>query len=124
MPRKWSPDDVRDLRADYGSTGDSELARRFRCSVREIQLKALELALNKDKRTFIGRVRQPPWTESEIEILQRAYPAQSSLAIAKRLGRTVRSVRSKAHRMGLEKSRSRIQEANRQNHSLRRQKSS
>ncbi len=54
-----------------------------------------------------------------MEILKDSYASQSNFEIARRLGRSVKSVNSKAHHLGLEKASERLREMGRQNVSVR-----
>jgi hypothetical protein len=66
----------------------------------------------------------PRWTEEEIAKLRDMYPGESNLHIAQVLARSVKSIVSKAHNMGLKKDPSRLREMGRENVSLRYRKSS
>ena len=52
-------------------------------------------------------------------MLRRLYPEEPNLSIAQRLNRSVKSIVSKAHHLGLRKELERLQEMGRQNVSLR-----
>ena len=58
-----------------------------------------------------------------LDILRRDYPVKSNLELARDLGRSVKSVVSKAHHMGLKKSSERLRNMGRENVSLRYQDS-
>ena len=78
----------------------------------------------KDK-AFIRKIsgeastRMPRWSHEELEALRREYPVESNLEIARRLDRSVKSVVSKAHNLGLKKSSERLRRMGRENVSLR-----
>ena len=78
----------------------------------------------KDK-TFIrmlngeGSTRMPRWAAEELEALKRDYARRSNLEIARRLGRSVKSIVSKAHHLRLKKSFERLRDMGRKNVSLR-----
>ena len=112
--KPWSVDEIRSLRRQYSRTGDADLARLFSCSEDEIRTKAEELALSKDKRTFKGRP-MPRWTEQQIEELRRDYPNTPNVELARRFRRSVKSVNSKAHGLGLKKDPARLAEMGREN---------
>ena len=63
--------------------------------------------------------KMPRWTQEELDLLKREYATQSNLEIAQRLGRSVKSVVSKAHHLGLKKSTERLRDMGRENVSLR-----
>ena len=89
-----------------------------------IEAVAAEHSLAKDK-AFVRKVsgeastRMPRWTRAEIEVLQGEYECCSNLEIARRLKRSVKSVVSKAHNLGLKKSTERLRAMGRENVSLR-----
>jgi len=63
--------------------------------------------------------RMPRWRMEELEFLQEVYATLPNLEIARRLGRSVKSVVSKAHQLSLEKSADRLREMGRENVSAR-----
>jgi hypothetical protein len=122
MLHRWSLDDLALLRRTYGSRADDWIAERLGCSAFDVASRAGELALAKDKRRFPGQ-RMPRWTEQEIERLRAAYPTRSARAIAGELGRSVKSVVSKAQVLGLRKDAQRLREMGLENVALRRDRS-
>ena len=121
----WSPEDLGLFKRIYGTRADEDLAILFGRRLEEVQRKARELCLGKDK-AFLRRrsggrpaTRMPRWRPEELEMLKELYATTSNLEIARRLGRSVKSVVSKAHNLGLHKDASRLQEMGRQNVSLR-----
>jgi hypothetical protein len=121
----WNQEEIADLKRLYGTRTDRDIARIFGRSEDSISSKALELCLAKDK-AFVRRVssdetrtRMPRWTEEEIEKLKGLYAEHSNLEIAQALNRSVKSVVSKAHIIGLKKDPKRLQVMGRQNVSLR-----
>ena len=122
--REWQREEVAQLKRMYGTRRDEDLARVFGRSVESLRRKARSLRLAKDKaflRQVAGRgaSRMPRWSDEEIAILAEIYPTTANLEIAKRLDRSVKSVVSKAHHMGLKKGKERLQEMGRENVSLR-----
>lgn len=115
----WTPDEVALLRRCYGSKPTAYLVERLPHDEQAIEVKASELALAKDKRRFKGR-KMPRWTDEQVARLQLLYPTRSNLEIARELGRSVKSVVSKAQGMGLRKDEQRLQEMGRSNVRLRR----
>ena len=63
--------------------------------------------------------RMPRWTDAELERLKVMYSDHSNLEIATALNRSVKSVVSKAHNLGLKKDLERLREMGRENVSLR-----
>lgn len=121
----WSHEDEADFKRLYGTRTNEDLAIVFGRSLIEIETCAGRLCISKDK-AFLRRqtggkatTRMPRWQSSELEQLRVLYPQASNLEIAKALGRSVKSVVSKAHNLGLKKDPSRLKEMGRQNVSLR-----
>lgn len=121
----WSSDEVQRFKRLYGRRTDRDLARSFQRTPEAIRRMARHLALAKDK-AFLRRLeganatRMPRWSSEELERLVELYPNTPNLDIAHRLGRSVKSVVSKAHHMGLKKCDERLREMGRQNVALRR----
>jgi len=86
---------------------NADLAVRFGVTEREIEAKAVELALSKNKLFFKGRP-MPRWTEAQIEELRREYPMRSNLDLARMMGRSVKSIVSKANKLSLTKAPERL----------------
>lgn len=120
----WTREEVAEFKRVYGTRTDEDLSRIFGRSVREIEELASQQALAKDK-AFVRKLngeastRMPRWTPEELEFLRREYPTRSNLQIAMRLNRSVKSVVSKAHNLGLKKSPDRLRRMGRENVSLR-----
>lgn len=106
------------LKAMYGTTEDAELARRLRIKVEVIQKAAQCLCLGKDKAVFTGS-KMPRWDEVDLAYLADHYADSDNLTLAMELERTVKSVVARAQKMGLRKSRERLQEMGRVNVSIR-----
>ncbi len=109
----------------YGTRTDEDLSIVFGRQLESIRAVADTLCLSKDK-AFLRRAtggsaktRMPRWTGEELDLLRELYPVHSNLEIAQRLGRSVKSVVSKAHNMGLKKDKVRLQQMGRQNVRLR-----
>jgi len=116
--KPWSVEEIRSLRRSYSRTDNAELARLFECDEDEIRRKAAELALAKDKLVFRGRP-MPRWTEEQIEELRRDYAHTPNVELARRFGRSVKSVNSKAHGLKLRKDPERLVVMGRENVSKR-----
>lgn len=121
---EWSREELAELKRIYGTRTDEDLSRVFSRPVSDIRKVAEELALAKDKafvRKLVGEAatRMPRWRNEELEILARDYPVLSNLELARSLGRSVKSVVSKAHHLGLKKSEERLRTMGRENVSLR-----
>ena len=118
MTYQLTQEQVQQLKLLYGRRSDRELAKHFGVTISHIEDTAHSLALGKDKATFKGR-RMPRWTEAQIAMLIDLYADTDNLEIARRVGRTVKSVSSKAHQLDLRKSRDRLRAMGRQNVSRR-----
>ena len=121
----FSQDDVARFKRLYGTRRDEDLAIIFGRRLDDIQRQARTLCIAKDK-AFIRRTgpaekstRMPRWGTSDLELLRELYPIHSNLDIAQRLQRSVKSVVSKAHNLGLRKDPARLKEMGRENVSLR-----
>ncbi|MDF1800652.1 MAG: hypothetical protein P1V81_15860 [Planctomycetota bacterium] len=116
----WTRDELIEFKRIYGTRTDDDLTRIFGRPLVEIQKTAEEHALAKDKaflRRLKGEVatRMPRWRKEELAILEEMYPMHSNLDIARRLGRSVKSVVSKAHNLGLKKDLERLRAMGREN---------
>ncbi len=112
----------------YGTRSDEDLAIIFARRLDVIRSTGAALCLSKDK-AFIRResrgretTRMPRWTEAELERLRQIYPTTPNLEIARVLQRSVKSVVSKAHHLGLHKDLTRLQEMGRENVAIRHQR--
>ena len=110
---RWSREESAKLKRVHGTRTDANLGKIFGRPGKEIEKQARKLCLAKDK-AFMRKVsgepatRMPRWTEEEIARLEELYPLVANLEIAKKLRRSVKSVVSKAHNLGLKKDRERL----------------
>jgi len=111
MPKAWTDDEIKTLRQLYGSMHSSRLAIKLGIARTTLEIKARELALGKNKARFKGKIKMPRWTPEELEMLEELYPTLPSVMVARELGRSVRSVNSKASLMGLSKTVERLTDA-------------
>ena len=124
---RWTRDETMKLRRLYGSRSDEDLAAIFGRNLEAIERVAKRYCLAKDK-AYLKRVvgdgvsRMPRWTTAELGQLRELYPRTPNLDIAQKLNRSVKSVVSKAHHLGLKKELERLVEMGRENVSLRYQK--
>jgi hypothetical protein len=120
----WSRREIAEFKRLYGTRTDEDLALIFARPVRLIRELAERCSLAKDK-AFVRKLRgesatrMPRWSESELALLRELYPGCANLEIARRLDRSVKSVVSKAHNLGLKKDRERLREMGRENVRLR-----
>ena len=121
----WGRDDVAEFKRIYGTRTDEDLVLIFGRSLVEIDALSKKLHLAKDKAFLRARqvergiTKMPRWQSSELEVLREMYPVRPNLEIAERLNRSVKSVVSKAHNLGLRKNSDRLREMGRQNVGLR-----
>lgn len=118
MAPTWDLPALRTLRRRYGHTPNEELAALLGRTPQEVQAKAEQLALSKDKRMFKGRP-MPRWSAKEIETLRREYPTRSGVELAHMLGRSVKSIVSRAYKMKLKKDEERLKVMGKENVALR-----
>ena len=124
LDRSWNREEIVELKRLYGTRTNEDLSRIFSRSVDDIEDTASEYSLAKDK-AFIRKLkgeastRMPRWTADEIVVLKEEYESSSNLELARRLNRSVKSVVSKAHNLGLKKSTERLRAMGRENVSLR-----
>ncbi len=125
--RVWTTEDLQALKRHYGTRTAADLVVILGRHAEEIESKAREFRLAKDKgfqrRHGNGkRVRMPRWTTADVEKLCKLYPETANLDIARALDRTLKSVVSKAHDLGLRKSPDRLKEMGRENVRIRYEK--
>ena len=121
---EWSREEVNEFKRLYGTREDADLARIFGRALPAVRALARRLCLSKDKaflrmRKGRGATRMPRWEAGSEETLRRLYPVLPNLEIARRLRRSVKSVVSKAHDLGLRKAAARLAEMGRQNVAVR-----
>jgi hypothetical protein len=122
----WTRAELRMLKGLHGSRSDEHLALALQRNAVDIHHKARELCLCKDKAFARRRVARhgvtpmPRWQGADLELLRSLYPDHSNIEIARRLGRSVKSVLSKAGDLGLRKSSRHLQSMGRENVALRR----
>jgi hypothetical protein len=120
----WTREETAEFKRIYGTRTDEDLSRIFGRNIEAICAFATAHALAKDK-AFVRKLsgeastRMPRWSQEELDILREEYPTQPNLELAQKLDRSVKSVVSKAHNMGLKKSSERLREMGRENVSLR-----
>jgi DNA-binding CsgD family transcriptional regulator len=124
---RWTPEEVIEFKRLYGTRTDEDLAVVFGRSIDAVKRLGARYCLAKDK-AFVRRLtgssatRMPRWADAEIEQLKQLYPHEANLDIAQKLNRSVKSVVSKAHNLGLKKEAERLKEMGRENVSMRYQK--
>ena len=123
----WTRREVGEFKRLYGTRTDEDLAVIFGRPIEAVRELAERCSLAKDK-AFLRKLhgeaatRMPRWSEDELARLRDLDPRCAHLEIARELGRSVTSVVSKAHNLGLKKDRERLREMGRQNVRLRYEK--
>lgn len=90
--RRWSPDEVEQLRTLYQVLPYEEVAERIGRSHDAVKMKARKLQLRK----------MEEWRPAQDELLQRSYRDQRYGQMAERLARTVSAVKTRIVVLGLE----------------------
>lgn len=116
----WSLDQLLLLRKHYASSSDDLLAERFGRTVDEIRSMASLLALAKNKGAFVGIRKMPRWTVEEMDRLGSMYITHSNVEIALELGRSLKSITSKASQLHLLKTPQQLADMGSANRALRR----
>lgn len=125
---RWTQEEIAEFKRLYGTRTDEDLALIFGRTLESVKRLGARYCLAKDK-AFVRKMtgsaatRMPRWGKPEIELLKELYPATSNLEIAARLNRSVKSVVSKAHNLGLKKEADRLREMGRENVAMRYKKS-
>lgn len=121
---RWTQEEVVEFKRLYGTRTDDDLAVIFGRSIDAVKRLGARYCLAKDK-AFVRRLtgssatRMPRWSSDEIALLTQIYPLEANLEIAQKLNRSVKSIVSKAHNLGLKKADERLEEMGRENVSLR-----
>jgi len=121
---RWTQDEIAEFKRLYGTRTDEDLALIFGRTLESVKRLGARYCLAKDK-AFVRKLtgsaatRMPRWDPPEIEKLRQLYPISSNLDIAQKLNRSVKSVVSKAHNLGLKKEVDRLREMGRENVSMR-----
>jgi hypothetical protein len=112
-----------EFKAVYSSRTDEDLCAMFGVTLEVIAEMAEQQCLQKDK-AFLrtqgaASTKMPRWTKAEIERLTSIYSDSSNHEIAQRLKRSIKSIVSKAHSLGLKKNPERLRQMGRDNVSKR-----
>ena len=121
---RWTQEEIAEFKRLYGTRTDDDLAVIFGRTIEAVKRLGARYCLAKDK-AFVRKLtgssatRMPRWSSEEIETLKEMYPTVANLDIAARLNRSVKSVVSKAHNLGLKKEADRLREMGRENVGMR-----
>ncbi len=121
---RWSQEEIADFKRLYGTRTDDDLALIFGRTLDSVQRLAERYRLAKDKAfvrklTGTAATRMPRWDRAAIEQLKELYPKTANLDLALELNRSVKSIVSKAHNLGLKKEVERLREMGRENVGMR-----
>jgi len=121
---RWSQEEIADFKRLYGTRTDDDLALIFGRTLESVQRLAERYRLAKDKAfvrklTGTAATRMPRWDRAAIEQLKDLYPKTANLDLALKLNRSVKSIVSKAHNLGLKKEVERLREMGRENVGMR-----
>jgi hypothetical protein len=121
---RWTQEEIAEFKRLYGTRTDEDLAVIFGRTIEAVKRLGARYCLAKDK-AFVRKLtgssatRMPRWNSPEIDLLKEIYPTVANLDIAARLNRSVKSVVSKAHNLGLKKEADRLREMGRENVGMR-----
>ena len=89
--KHWSSEETEYLKENYNKIPVKEIAIKLKRSQESVKHKAAALSLREKAKTA-----HRPWTEKEVRYMERNYERQPASVTAKRLKRTIYSVRRKA----------------------------
>lgn len=119
---RWTRLELALLKRLYGSRSNEDLVVCLSRPIEQIDAKASELRLSKDKGFLaqqdgpvVVRQRMPRWRPEEVDLLRRLYPTTENLDLARRLRRSVASVANKANQLGLKKGEQALREMGQRN---------
>jgi hypothetical protein len=121
---RWTQEEIAEFKRLYGTRTDEDLALIFGRTIDSVKRLGARYCLAKDK-AFVRRMtgssatRMPRWDREAIGTLMELYPKTANLELAQRLSRSVKSVVSKAHNLGLKKEIERLREMGRENVGMR-----
>jgi hypothetical protein len=93
--RRWTPEEDAIIRETYASTPAYDIAKRLDRTEDAVWQRAVRV-LGLEKRQIPA-----PWSDAEVEELERRYSTEAPTAIARQLGRTPSSVYQQARYLGL-----------------------
>ena len=119
--RPWTRESLATIKKLYGSRTNIDLELILGMPTRQIEDKAVELCMAKDKKFSSSSIsdstgtNMPRWTAEDVETLKRMHGAASNSDIAQHLGRTTKSITSKANALGLYKTPEHLRQMGRDN---------
>lgn len=121
---RWTQEEIADFKRLYGTRTDEDLALIFGRTLESVKRLGERYCLAKDK-AFVRKLtgsaatRMPRWDKAAIDQLRDLYPKTANLDLALKLNRSVKSIVSKAHNLGLKKEVERLREMGRENVGMR-----
>ena len=100
MRREWTEKEVEYLKEHYGQYPVKDIAEKLKRSYESVQAKAGRIGINSNGSITTNRRK---WTEREEKYMESRYLYQPVEITAKRLKRSVCSVKKKAAKLGLNK---------------------
>ncbi len=119
--RPWTREDLAKIKKFYGSRGNYELRIILGMPESQIEAKAKEMCLAKDKKfvssnnVSAASTPMPRWTKEDTAALVRMHGTASNAQIAQHLERTTKAVTSKANSLGLKKTTEHLRKMGRDN---------
>jgi hypothetical protein len=119
--RPWTRESLATVKKFYGSRTNIDLELILGMPEKQIEDKAQELCMAKDKKFSSSAVsasaatRMPRWTAEDVETLKRMHGTASNSEIAQHLSRTTKSITSKANALGLYKTAEHLRQMGRDN---------
>lgn len=101
--RHWTLYEIDELRERYPTTDTRQIARDMERSTTSVQRKAQDLGLRKIVPQRGASFRR--WSDEDLEFLREHYATMITDTLAKKLGRSVRTVYATAAELGLRKDR-------------------
>lgn len=101
--RHWTLYEIDELRERYPTTDTRQIARDMERSTTSVQRKAQDLGLRKIVPRRGASFRR--WSDEDLEFLRTHYATMITDTLAKKLGRSVRTVYATAAELGLRKDR-------------------
>lgn len=95
--KDWTEQEIRYMQQWYGKKPVKVIAKNLYRSYNSVQRKAQTLGLT----TPNIKSTRKAWTEEELDYLERNYTKRSCTFIAKKLNRTITSIKRKANTLGL-----------------------
>lgn len=119
--RPWTRESLATIKKFYGSRTNIDLELILGMPAKQIEDQAAKLSMAKDKKFSSSTIgvsagtNMPRWTAEDVETLKRMHGTASNSEIAQHLGRTTKSITSKANALGLYKTAEHLRQMGRDN---------